>query len=69
MPEAQTEVVPVKVTLRVHTTSFSLSCCRLALRGFAVMGPNASLAFWKMSVMSVSSDMMKGGGARGAWSV
>ena len=51
------------------TTSVLLSCCRLALRGFYVMGPNLSLAFWKMAVMSVSSEMMKGGGAQGAWYV
>ena len=54
MPEAQPAVVPVRVTLRVHTTSVSLSRCRLASRGFAVMGPNVSLAFWRMAVMSVS---------------
>ena len=69
IPEAQLAFVPVRVTLRVHTTSVSLSRCRLASRGFAVMGPNASLAFWKMAVMLVSSDRTKGGGARGAWSV
>ena len=63
-PDAQPEVVPVRVTLRVHTTSVLLSCWRLASRGFSVMGPNVSLALWKMGLMLASLDMLKGGAER-----
>ena len=64
MTELQPAVVPVRLTLRLHTTSVLLSFWWFESRVFAVMGPNVSLAFWEMALMSVSSDMMKGGPER-----